>query len=85
MTHCAGTILQGAGQGNTGAAPFWTSVSTIMIEEMKSKQMHAQIIAPLSGIAVIPALIAFVNDTELFIMHPLDNLKLLIQSTQAAL
>lgn len=84
-TYFEGRNLQGAGQGNTGAAPFWTSVSTPMIETMKTRQMHSKMITPLSGMLVILALLAFVDDTELFIMHPDDDDNKLIRRAQIAL
>ena len=35
-----GSNLQGAGQGNTGAAPFWTCISTAMINILKRHQLN---------------------------------------------
>jgi len=85
-TSCfEGSNLQGAGQGNTGAAPYWTSVSTPMIEEMKKQNMHSKMVSPISGIVVILALLAFVDDTELFIMHNTDSEEEVIKKAQSAL
>jgi len=84
-TYFEGRNLQGAGQGNTGAAPYWTSVSTPMIEEMKAQLLHAKMISPISGIVVLLALLAFVDDTELFIMHASDKDEEVIKKAQRAL
>ena len=62
-----GDNLQGAGQGNTGAAPFWTAISTPMIELMKEYGVNAEFVTPISGTIVLLALLAFVDDTELFL------------------
>jgi len=62
-----GDNLQGAGQGNTGAAPFWTAISTPVIELMKEHAMQASFTSPYSGLIVILTLLAFVDDTELFL------------------
>ena len=68
-THAefTGHNLQGAGQGNTGAAPYWTAISTPVIELMKDYKMQASFQSPLSGIIVVLTLLAFVDDTELFL------------------
>jgi len=62
-----GVNLQGAGQGNTGAAPYWTAISTPIIELMNQNNLHAEFISPISGAIVILTLLAFVDDTELFL------------------
>ena len=62
-----GINLQGVGQGNTGTAPFWTAISTPLIELMKKYESQAQFTSPLSGIIVVLILLAFVDDTELFL------------------
>ena len=81
-----GTNLQGAGQGNTGAAPFWTAISTPMIELMKQYKMHADFVSPISGIVVILTLLAFVDDTELFITaRPGETTEALIKRSEIAI
>jgi len=83
-TYFEGTNLQGAGQGNTGAAPFWTSVSTHMIEIMKDHLYHAKFTSPLTKKEIILSLIAFVDDTELFLTSENDDIQELIdKATQA--
>ena len=73
-----GTNLQGAGQGNTGAAPFWTMVSTHMIQIMKEMQYQATFLAPITKKRIMLSLIAFVDDTELFLTKSNDNLNELV-------
>ena len=68
-----GENLQGAGQGNTGAAPFWTAVSTPLIETMQEYSMQAEFKSPLTGIVVILTLLAFVDDTELFLTAQMNE------------
>lgn len=80
-----GVNLQGAGQGNTSAAPFWTSISTPIIHLLKQNGSHSSFITPLSGIVVTLALIAFVDDTELFIMNQEDDLSRLVQQAEVTL
>jgi len=80
-----GTNLQGAGQGNTGAAPFWTMISTHMIEIMKELHLSASFISPITKKKIILSLIAFVDDTELFLTHPKNDLKALIAKASTAI
>ena len=80
-----GRNLQGAGQGNTSAAPFWTCISSPIINIMKQKGMHSKFISPLSGITVTLALIAFVDDTELFLMNDQDDVQKLVEQAELAI
>ena len=73
-----GTNLQGVGQGNTGAAPFWTCVSTSMIEILKECGYNSTFISAISLDIVKLALIAFVDDSEIFLTIPSNNLADLI-------
>ena len=61
-----GTNLQGAGQGNTGAAPFWTCISSAKIHVLKENNMNSKLISPLTLEEMILTLMAFVDDTEVF-------------------
>jgi len=80
-----GLNLQGAGQGNTGAAPYWTCVSTSMIELMKEKGFRAKLISPITKRNILLTLIAFVDDTELFLTVDSQNIQELIRTAQQAL
>jgi len=81
----SGTDLQGAGQGNTGAAPYWTCVSTHMIQLLKKELLHATYISPITKQKIILSLIAFVDDTELFISVPDDSIDTLVQKAERAI
>ena len=65
--YFVGENFQGAGQGNTGAAPYWTCVSTPMIELMKEMELQSEFTTAISQRIITLALIAFVDDAELFI------------------
>jgi len=80
-----GTKLQGAGQGNTGAAPYWTCISSPMIEIMKERCYYSRFISPLSGMIVILSLLAFVDDTELFLTDDNDDPEKLLQRAEQAI
>jgi len=84
-TYFQGRNLQGAGQGNTGAAPYWTAVSTVMIEMMKKRGLFASFKSPLEDEEILLALLAFVDDTELFITDDEDNVENLIAKAQLAI
>lgn len=61
--------FQGAGQGNTGRAePYWTCVSTPMIDFMKENDFQSEFTCAISQRIITLTLIAFVDDAELFIM-----------------
>lgn len=66
-TYFEGDQFQGTGQCNTGAAPHWTSISTPMIEIIKKMNLCATFTTPISLKGLTLALIAFVDDAELFI------------------
>jgi len=85
FTSFTGTNLQGAGQGNTGAAPFWTMVSTHMIQIMKEMKYQATFLAPITKKKIMLSLIAFVDDTELFLTKSNDNLKELVDKANSAI
>jgi len=72
-TYFTGVNLQGVGQGNTGAAPFWTCVSTSMIEILKESGYNATFISAISLDVIKLALIAFVDDSEIFLTIPSDD------------
>jgi len=78
-SHFTGVNLQGVGQGNTGAAPFWTCVSTSMIEILKDSGYNATFISAISLDVIKLALIAFVDDSELFLTVPSNDESELIQ------
>ena len=78
-TFFSGTNLQGAGQGNICAAPFWTCVSTSMIEVLKDNGFSASFITSISKEIITIALIAFVDDMEIFLTVPSDSIPLLIE------
>ena len=80
-----GKDFQGAGQGNTGAAPYWTCISTSMIELMKEAGYTSKLTTPLSGTQILLSLIAFVDDTEIFLTIDTNNIEELIVKTQKAL
>jgi len=84
-TSFSGTDLQGAGQGNTGAAPYWTCVSTHMIQLLKKELLHATYMSPITKQHIILSLIAFVDDTELFLSVPDDNIDTLVQKANRAI
>ena len=84
-TCFTGKNFQGAGQGNTGAAPYWTCVSTSMIEIMKDAGFDATQITPFSRKNIILSLIAFVDDAELFLTTTSNNIDELIKKAQSAL
>jgi len=84
-TSFTGKNFQGAGQGNTGAAPYWTCVSTSMIELMKEAGFDATLITPFSKEYIILSLIAFVDDAELFLTTNSNNIDELIKKAQSAL
>ena len=84
-TFFQGRNLQGAGQGNTGAAPYWTAVSTVMIEMMKQRGLLATFQSPMNDDKILLALLAFVDDTELFITDKGDDIEALIAKAQLAL
>jgi len=77
-----GSNLQGAGQGNTGAAPFWTCVSTAMINILKRHQLNSKWKCPISLETVILTLMAFVDDTEIFLSTKDDDLNALLDLAQ---
>jgi len=77
--------LQGAGQGNTSAAPFWTCVSTPMIRILKDKHLHTKMRCPLSLEEIVLTLMAFVDDTEIFLMADDDDVEALIELAQTTL
>jgi len=81
----SGGDLQGAGQGNTGAAPYWTCVSTHMIQLLKKELLHATYISPITKQHIILSLIAFVDDTELFVSVPDDNIDDLVEKANRAI
>ena len=83
--YFGGDGLQGAGQGNTGAAPYWTCVSSHMINVLKDHMMNATFITPLDKKKIELALIAFVDDTELFVTVPNDNIDELIRKAERAI
>jgi len=56
-----------------------------MIESMKSRDMHAQFISVLSGVLVTLALLAFVDDTELFLTDVHDDPNALITRANEAI
>jgi len=85
FTSFTGTNLQGAGQGNTGAAPFWTMVSTHMIQIMKEMKYQATFLAPITKKQIMLSLIAFVDDTELFLTKANNNLKELVDKANRAI
>jgi len=78
-SYFTGMNLQGVGQGNTGAAPFWTCVSTSMIEILKDSGYNAIFISAISLDVIKLALIAFVDDSELFLTIPSNDVTELIQ------
>ena len=84
-TFFQGRNLQGAGQGNTGAAPYWTAVSTVMIDLIKKRGLFATMQSPMGDEEIMLALLAFVDDTELFITDDDDNIDQLIQKAQLAI
>jgi len=84
-TYFQGRNLQGAGQGNTGAAPYWTAVSTVMIDMMRKRGLLAAFSSPLNDEEILLALLAFVDDTELFITDDEDNIENLKTKVQIAL
>ena len=73
-----GDNLQGAGQGNTGAAPFWTCISSAMIKVLKENNLHSKLISPLSTEEVILTLMAFVDDIEIFLTVEDDDIDKLV-------
>jgi len=85
LTCFTGNNFQGAGQGNTGAAPFWTCVSTSMIELMKEAGFTSNLVTPLTNKKILLALIAFVDDAELFLTVDNNNLNALLEKAQRAL
>ena len=85
QSYFTGSNFQGAGQGNTGAAPFWTCVSTSMIEIMKEAGFTSKLITPFSKKNILLSLIAFVDDSELFITVDDNNIDKLIYKAQQAL
>ena len=80
-----GTNLQGAGQGNTSAAPFWTCVSTPMISLLKKQGLQASMQGPLSLKTIVLTLMAFVDDTEVFLMIDDDDIQSLLQLAHTTL
>jgi len=80
-----GSNLQGAGQGNTSASPFWTCISSPMIEIMKDHNFQAKMTCPLSLQEVILTLMAFVDDTEVFLMIDDDDVEKLIELADTTL
>jgi len=83
--YFTGDNLQGAGQGNTGAAPFWTMVSTHMISVMKDMKLQSEFLSPLTKKKILLSLIAFVDDTELFLTDPTNNLDILVKKANQAI
>jgi len=49
MFKFTGEDLQGTGQDNTGAAPYWTYVSTFMVEILKEELLHATFVSPITS------------------------------------
>ena len=84
-TFFTGDNLQGAGQGNTGSAPYWTSVRTPMIEVMKEEHMEASFTTAITITTVVLILLVFVNDTEVFLTDMSNNSRILIDKAQLAL
>jgi len=80
-----GSNLQGAGQGNTSAAPFWTCVSSPMIDIMKKKGFQSKMQCPLSLEEIILTLMAFVDDTEVFLMVDDDDIDELLELAHTTL
>jgi len=80
-----GIKLQGAGQGNTGAAPYWTCISSPMIEIMKERRFHSSFISPLSGAIIALSLLAFVDDAELFVTNLQNDPAQLIKKAEIAI
>ena len=84
-TYFQGRNLQGAGQGNTGAAPYWTAASTVMIEMMKKRGLLASFQSPMEDKEIFLALLAFVDDTELFITDDRNDIEALKVKAQIAI
>jgi len=83
--YFTGKNLQGAGQGNTSAAPFWTCVSTSMIQIMKEQGCTSKFTTPISKAQIFLTLIAFVDDTEVFLTDATGDVKELVEKAQRAL
>ena len=81
----SGDNLQGAGQGNTSAAPFWTCVSSPMITLMKENGSQAKMRSPLSLEDIVLTLMAFVDDTEVFLMVEDDDIEELLNLAHSTL
>ena len=80
-----GDNLQGAGQGNTSAAPFWTCVSSPMIAIMKKNKFQSKMRSPLSLEEVILTLMSFVDDTEVFLTIDSDDIEELLNLADTTL
>jgi len=77
--------FQGAGQGNTGAAPYWTFVSLPMIEIMKEMNLQSEFTSAISERLIKLALIVFVDDAELFIMNKLNSPEAIMKTAKIAI
>jgi len=84
-TCFTGTNLQGAGQGNTSAAPFWTCVSSPMINIMKNNKFQSKMRSPLSIEEIVLTLMSFVDDTEVFLMIDSDDIEELLDLAHTTL
>ena len=80
-----GRDLQGAGQGNTSAAPFWTCVSSPMIDIMKQKGFQSKMQCPFSLEEILLTLMAFVDDTEVFLTVDSDDIDELLEMAHTTL
>ena len=77
--------FQGAGQGNTGAAPYWTFVSLPMIEIMKEMNLQSEFTSAISKRLIKLALIAFVDNAELFIMNKSNSPEAIMKTAEIAI
>jgi len=65
--------------------PFWTMISSHMIEIMKELHLSASFISLITKKEIMLSLIAFVDDTELFLTHSGNDVKVLVAKASTAI
>jgi len=76
------TPIAGIGQGNGAGPPIWAAVSSPMFEIMCQDGFYALLVGAMSHAHWIISGFAFVDDTDLCITHPSDQVQMVVDHMQ---
>jgi len=78
------TPIAGIGQGNGAGPPIWVAVSSPMFEIMQQDGFYALLMGAISQQLCTVASFAFIDDTDLCIMHPSNQAEPVVDTMQKA-